>query len=163
LALIDKYGDVRAIDRSMDIAWTHAQLERRQFRIEPEDGKRFQQLAGHILYPSPHLRAPAERLRENRQGQSGLWAYGISGDLPICVVTIGDVRDIGLVRQALVAHNYLRGRGLKFDLLVLNEEAGSYGQPLMEQLKTMIAAHAQYTGMDQPGGIFLRPADQIRK
>ena len=46
------------------------------------DTQLFGRLASNILYANPALRAPASVIARNRSGQSGLWAYGISGDLP---------------------------------------------------------------------------------
>jgi cyclic beta-1,2-glucan synthetase len=161
LRLMGKYSDPHAIDRAMDFAWASAQLELRLLRIQPDEARRFQQLASHLLFPNPLLRPPAERIEENRKGQAGLWPYGISGDLPMALVTIGEARDISLVRQMLQAHTYWRMHGLTADLVILNEEAGGYEQPLRERLEGLIQAHSTYTGKDQPGGIFLRSADQI--
>ncbi|MCJ7513104.1 MAG: hypothetical protein MUO23_09060, partial [Anaerolineales bacterium] len=162
LQLMVKYGDPQAIERAMDVAWASAQLELRLLRIQPDDARRFQKLASHLLYPGPTFRASAERFEErNRKGQAGLWAYGISGDLPIVLITIGDVHDIPLVRQMLQAHAYWRSQGLKADLVILNEEAGGYDQPLHERLDTLIRVHAPEAEVDQPGGVYLRSADQI--
>jgi cyclic beta-1,2-glucan synthetase len=161
LRLMGKYSDPHAIDRAMDFASASAQLELRLLRIQPDEARRFQQLASHLLFPNPLLRPPAERIEENRKGQAGLWPYGISGDLPIALVTIGEARDISLVRQMLQAHTYWRMHGLTADLVILNEEAGGYEQPLRERLEGLIQAYSTYTGKDQPGGIFLRSADQI--
>ncbi|HET6454097.1 MAG TPA: glucoamylase family protein, partial [Armatimonadota bacterium] len=161
LTLMGKYSDLHAIDRAMDFASASAQLELRLLRIQPDEARRFQQLASHLLFPNPLLRPPAERIEENRKGQAGLWPYGISGDLPIALITIGEAQDISLVRQMLQAHTYWRMHGLTADLLILNEEASGYEQPLRERLEGLIQAHSTYTGKDQPGGIFLRSADQI--
>ena len=162
LQLVDKYGDPQVIERAMDLAWASAQLELRVLRIQPDDARRYQKLAGQLLYPSAAFRPGAERSEErNRKGQSGLWAYGISGDLPIVLVTIGEVRDVQLVRQVLQAHTYWRTHGLMADLLILNEESSSYEQPLRERLESLIRLHAMYTGVDKPGGVFLRSGDQI--
>ena len=60
LGMMDKYGDIHAIDRAMDIAWASAQLELRLLRIEPDEARRFQQLAGHMLFPNPLPRSLAE-------------------------------------------------------------------------------------------------------
>ena len=114
-----------------------------------------------MLYPNDRLRPPPERLRRNQRGQSFLWAYGISGDLPLLVVSVVDPNDLGVVREVLLAHAYWRTRGLKVDLVILNEEAGSYAQPLQSKLAKLVQAHSLGTGLDRPGGIFLRSADQL--
>ena len=161
LGLMSKYGDPHAIDRAMDFAWAAAQLELRLLHIQPDAARWFQQLASHVLFPGPLLRSPAERLRENRTGQAGLWAHGISGDLPIALVVIGEARDLPLVRQVLQAHTYWRMHGLVADLIILNEEAGGYTQPLREQLERLIQSHATTTGVERPGGVFLRSAELL--
>ena len=161
LSMMSKYGDPHAIDRAMDFAWASAQLELRLLRIQPDDARRFQQLASHLLFPNLLLRSPSERIAENRKGQAGLWAYGISGDLPIALVAIGEPQDLSLVRQMLQAHTYWRMHGLTTDLVILNEEAHGYERPLHEQLERMIQSHSSYTGVDRPGGIFLRSANMI--
>ena len=161
LGLMDKYGDPHAIDRAMDFAWASAQLELRQLRIQPDEARRFQEIASHLLYPNALLRPPAERIEENRRGQARLWRYGISGDLPICLVSIGEARDIGLVRQMLQAHSYWRMHGLKADLVILDEEASGYERPLHDQLESLIRANAASTATDQAGTVFLRSTDKI--
>ena len=161
LRLMEAYNSSHAIDRAMDSAWVSAQLELRLLRIQPDEARRFQQLASRLLYPDPLLRPPAERIEENRKGQSGLWAYGISGDLPIALVTIGEARDVSLVRQMLEAHTYWRRHGLMADLVILNEEASGYERPLRERLQRLIQTHSMQTGIDRPGGVFLRSADLL--
>jgi len=63
------------------------------------------------------LRPPPSRLAKNRLGQSALWGYGISGDLPMVTVTVGDERGIPLIRDLVLAHTYLRLRGFQTDLI----------------------------------------------
>jgi cyclic beta-1,2-glucan synthetase len=163
LSLVSKYSDPLAVERAMDFTWAATQLELRSLRIQPDDARHFQKLANHLLYVNPLLRPSTERLEENRKGQAGLWPYGISGDLPIATVTINEPSDLGLIRQMLQAHSYWRKHGLWVDLVILNEEAGGYERPLKEELENLIRAFAIYTGIDQPGGIFLRHAEQIPK
>jgi len=161
LLLMDKYSDPHATERAMDFAWSSSQHELQMLRIQPDEARRFQQLASHLLFPNRLLRAPAERLEENRKGQAGLWPYAISGDLPIALVTVGEARELGLVRQLLQAHTYWRRHGLSTDLVILNEEGGSYERPLQERLEQLIQNHALSAASDRPGGIFLKSAAQI--
>ena len=161
LLLMDKYRDPHATERAMDFAWHSAQQQLQVLHIQPDEARRFQQLANHLLFVNPLLRAADERLAENRKGQSGLWPYGISGDLPIALVTIGEARDISLVRQMLQAHTYWRMHGLSTDLVILNEEAGSYERPLQERLEQLIQTHSLSAATDRAGTIFLKSAAQI--
>jgi len=161
MRLIGKYRDIESCNRTFELAWSHAQLEYRYLDIQGHAAFRFDELAGHLLYPNIQLRAPVERLRRNVLGQSSLWAYGISGDLPIAAVSVADSQGLALAREMLVAHTYWRLRGFKADLVILNREPASYDQPLHEQLKRLVEAHSLHTGIDKPGGVFLRKADQI--
>ncbi|MCX5876962.1 MAG: glycosyl transferase, partial [Deltaproteobacteria bacterium] len=161
LLLMDKYSEPQEINRAMDFAWVSSQQQLQMLQIQPDEARRFQQLASHLLFPNLLLRATGEYLAENRKGQAGLWPYGISGDLPIALVTIGEARDISLVRQMLQAYTYWRMHGLSVDLVILNEEPGSYERPLQERLERLIQANSLMNGTDQPGGIFLHNAALI--
>ena len=145
----------------MDFAWGLAQQELQMLHMLPDEARRFQQLASHLLFPNPLLRPTAERLAENRKGQAGLWPYGISGDVPIAMVTISEARDIGLVSQMLLAHTYWRLHGLTVDLVILNEEEFGYEQPLRERLENLVRMRSMSADTDVQGGIFLRSAAQI--
>ncbi len=163
MLLMNKYGDYHATERAMDFAWGSAQQQLQMLHIQPDEARRFQQLASHLLFPNNLLRATGERLVENNKGQASLWAYGISGDLPIALVSIGDERDISLIRQMLQAYIYWRLRGFSSDLVILNEEAGGYDQPLQERLERLIQTHSLFNGTNQPGGIFLKKTSQIKE
>jgi len=95
--LIAKYRELSSSNRAIELAWTYAQLEMRHLRVHQEEVQLFQMLASRILYPHSQLRPSESRLKSNRLGQSHLWGYGISGDLPIVVVSVGDVYDVDLV------------------------------------------------------------------
>lgn len=161
LNLMEKYTDPSTIERAFELSWASTQLQLRMLRIHPDEARRFQKLAGFLLYPSPLLRPPGERLRENQKGQAGLWPYGISGDHPIVLVSIGDAQDLEIVRQLLQARVYWRQHGLVSDLVILNEESTSYEQPLKERLDRLIQAFSAYDRPDSAGRIFLLNTDHV--
>ncbi len=161
LGLIEKYHDRRLADRVFDLAWTHSQVVMRQLNATEADAQLYGQLANSVLYANPSLRADPGDLIKNRRGQSGLWGYAISGDLPIVLLQIGDPANIDLVRQLVQAHAYWRSKGLAVDLVIWNEDHAGYRQLLHEQIMGLIAAGLEAHVMDRPGGIFVRPIDQI--
>jgi cyclic beta-1,2-glucan synthetase len=153
---VHKYTRLETVARAFEMAWTRAQLVFRFLGIRPGDAHRYQELASQLLYPNPRLRPSPDRLARNRLGQQALWAHGISGDLPIVLVTIAEARNMPLVRDVLLAHAYWRLRGFKADLVILDQEGTTYDAPLRHQLQRQIEAHASDAGMDRPGGVFLR-------
>ena len=108
LDLAEKYHDVTTFERVATLAWTQAQVQQHHLGIGPDEAHLFQTIGGSILYVDRALRAPADVLARRVEGVSALWAHGISGDLPIVLVAIDEVDDIGIVRQLLRAHQYWR-------------------------------------------------------
>ena len=161
LSLAGKYQDRHLADRVFEVAWTHSQVVLRQINATEADAQLYARLARSIIYANSSLRADAGVLSKNRRGQSGLWGYAISGDLPIVLLQIGDLENIDLVRQLVQAHAYWRLKGLSVDLVIWNEDRAGYRQLLHEQIMGLIAAGVEAHVMDRPGGIFVRPAEQI--
>ncbi len=161
LSLVEKYQDRRLADRVFDLAWTHSQVLLRQINATQADAQLYCRLAGSIIYANGLLRADPSVLIKNRRGQSGLWGYAISGDLPIVLLQIEDSANIELVRQLVQAHAYWRLKGLAVDLVIWNEDHAGYRQLLHDQIMGLIASGIEANATDRPGGIFVRAADQI--
>jgi cellobiose phosphorylase len=161
LSLVGKYQDRRLADRVFDLAWSHSQVVLRQLNATEADAQLYGHLASSVIYANSSLRADASILNKNHRGQSGLWGYSISGDLPIVLLQIGDPANIDLVRQLVQAHAYWRLKGLAVDLVIWNEDHSGYRQLLHEQIMGLIAAGLEANVTDRPGGIFVRPGDQI--
>jgi cyclic beta-1,2-glucan synthetase len=161
LNLIEKYQDKQFANRVFELAWTHSQVVLRQINANESDAQLYSRLASSIVYANSSLRADAKILGKNHRGQSGLWGYSISGDLPIVLLQIEDPANINIVRQLVQAHAYWRLKGLAVDLVIWNEDRAGYRQLLQEQIIGLIAAGIEANTIDRPGGIFVRSADQI--
>ena len=157
LGLVEKYHDRHLADRVFELAWTHSQVVLRQLDATEADTQLYGRLASSILYANPLLRAPGSVIARNRRGQSGLWGYGISGDLPIVLLRDRRRRRRSqLVRQLVQAHAYWRVKGLTVDLVIWNEDQSGYRQVLQDQIMGVIASRAEANLLDQPGR-HLRP------
>jgi cellobiose phosphorylase len=161
LGLVDKYQDRRLSNRVFELAWTYSQVVLRQINASEADAQLYGRLASSIIYANSSLRAETNILNKNRRGQSGLWGYSISGDLPIVLLKIEDPANINLVRQLVQAHAYWRLKGLAVDLVIWNEDHAGYRQLLNDQIMGLIAAGMEANIIDRPGGVFVRLADQI--
>ncbi len=156
LTLADHYRETAAVARAFELAWAHTQVEHRSRNWSAQDAHLFQRLASHVLYASPSLRAEPAVLAENRKGQPGLWAYGISGDKPIVLAFIADFDEVALAGQLLIAHTYLRLKGLELDLVILGGPATGELDDLHLHLLDLARGSDARGLIDKPGGVYVR-------
>ena len=159
--LVEKYHDHRLAERVFDLAWTDHQVVLHQFRISEADTQLFEQIAGSVVYANPRYRAHAGLIARNRKGQSGLWGFGISGDLPIVLLRIGDLAGLDMVRQMIQAHAFWRHKGLRVDLVVWAEAYSGYRQPMLDAIVGAVHSSSEAKLLDQPGGIFVQSIDKV--
>ncbi len=157
LNLINKYQDKHHQDRVYELAWTHSQVVLRQINASESDAQLYGRLASSILFINSAFRAEPSILISNHRGQSGLWGYAISGDLPIVLLKIEEQANMQMVRQLVQAHAYWRLKGLAVDLVIWNEEHNIYRHDFQNEIEALIP----FEYKDRPGGIFVRASDQI--
>jgi cyclic beta-1,2-glucan synthetase len=158
LALVRKYRDGSAAARAFSMAFTHVHITLQQLGLSDEQAILFDRLASRVFGFDESCISPAD-LAVNSLGQSNLWGYGISGDLPIVLVRITEVAAIQLVRQLLQAQEYWRVKGLRADLVILNEHPAEYLDETQEFL-TSTLQEPRYAGWaNVSGGTFLLRRD----
>lgn len=161
LALVSKYQNRNFADRVFELAATHAGVTLRQINANEADARLYRRLASMVLYAQGTLRADPALLIQNRRGQSGLWGYAISGDLPIVLLKIASSAHIELARQMIQCHAYWRLKGLEVDLVIWNEDHVGYRQNLQDQILALISSRSEGQQSERPGGIFVRSGEQI--
>jgi cyclic beta-1,2-glucan synthetase len=169
LALVDKYREPTIFERTTNLAWTQAQVQLRHLGIDADEAHLFQRLGTRVLYSDPTMRAAVDVLQSNRRGPSGLWKHGISGDLPIATAFVEHEEDLDMARQLVRAHEYWRMKGLAVDVVIINEEATSYGEGLQAALEGLLrtrtpspvqASHSARGGVLLLRGMQLAPGDR---
>ena len=90
LDLVTRYQSRQAINQAFHEARIQSEKELIELGLNANSVEHIQQLLSALLYPANPLRAAPEIMAKNTKGQSGLWAYGISGDYPILLVHILD-------------------------------------------------------------------------
>ena len=161
LALAQRYHEPSAAARTFSLAYAHAQSGLRHLGISSEQALLFERLASRVLYADSSLRASPELLTANTLGQDGLWAHGISGDLPILLVRVVEEDDVPLVRQVLQAQEYWRLKGLPADVVILNEHPVSYFDEMHAQLTALLDNGPWRTWKHRPGGAYLLRGDRM--
>jgi cyclic beta-1,2-glucan synthetase len=158
-ALAAKYRDAAIFDREATLAWTRSRVELRHMNIRLHEAYVFQRLAGRVMYPGVNLRPPTRILAQNRKSQSGLWAYGIGGDLPIVLVRISDARGIDFIGRLFRAYSYWKLKRFPIDLVVLNEHSASYLQTLQDEIQALARKSGLHQLIEKHDGVHLLRAD----
>ncbi|MGD2123745.1 MAG: glucoamylase family protein, partial [Gemmatimonadota bacterium] len=164
LRATQKYRQPTTFERESSMAWTQAQVQLHHLRTTQDEAHLFQRLANRLLYADPTLRAAPQVLARNRIGPTGLWAYGISGDLPIALVRIETDEEFAIVRQLVRAHEYWHLKGISADLVILNAKGTSYAQDLQESIEAMVRASRSAAGHDmhrEHGGVYVLRDDLL--
>ena len=161
LQIANRYRDANQINRAFEVAWSQASIELRNEQAYGRHGPVFQRLANALMLNVEKLRAKPDVIGRNRLGQSGLWRFGISGDLPIALVKITEQNQTKIIEELLQAHHYLRNRGFQFDLVILNEHSGGYLQSAQDEIEFLIRSSFSAPLIDKKGGIFTRNLTQL--
>jgi cyclic beta-1,2-glucan synthetase len=138
ISIIDRLSTDHQVERTFQLSWTHSQIELRHLHLTAADAMMFQTLAGRALYAAPLGHDQKKSIALNTKGQSGLWAHGISGDVPIVLVRIENAADLPFVVKLILGVEYLCRKGLQIDLVILNESAGGYQQELQAALRRAV-------------------------
>ncbi len=153
LEAAEKHRQPETFERESSLAWMYAQVQLHHLRITQDEAHLFQRLANRMLFNDHTLRTTSKELAANRRGASGLWAYGISGDLPIAVVRVEREEERDVARHLLRAHEYWRLKGIASDLVILNARGASYVQDFQEAFETEVRASRSALGTERNGAL----------
>ncbi len=157
--LAERYDHPDASQRAFELASTYGLVELGHLGLSGEETLNAQEIASRLLYSDPVYGSPPAVRQRNVRAQSGLWAYGISGDLPILLFRTARMEELDAFRLLLKMHAFWRRRGLEVDIVVLNDHPPSYADSLQEALTQAVEASPQRGLLGQRGGIFLRRSD----
>jgi cellobiose phosphorylase len=161
LAVLEKYCDRHFIERAFEMAWFQSQEVLRYLGADETDAQTYGRLANSVIYANSLRRAAPGVITRNHLGQSGLWRFAISGDLPIILLRISDLNRINLLKHALQAHAYWRMKGLASDLVIINEDFSGYRAVLHDRIIGLINTGSEANSIDKPGGVFVRRAEEL--
>lgn len=156
------YSVQENIRREFSISRAKAEEEARYLSMNSQDLRTIQKLLPYIMCHNPMRSMYLSELAKIEYKQSDFWKYGISGDLPIILVLIKSVNDVYVVKEMLKCHEYLRARGIKTDLVILDYEKNVYEQYVKEQIVQEILNMQIGYLQNISGGIYLLNVNEIQ-
>ncbi|WP_446897778.1 GH36-type glycosyl hydrolase domain-containing protein [Clostridium sp. LBM24168] len=157
-----KYRNMDNVDREFQMSTNAAYMQMKYLGLKASRINIYQKMASRILFINENMKKRSGYIVNMQKYQSTLWAYGISGDLPIVFLIIRGEKDISLVRQILNAHEYFGIKGLKTDLVVLNLEDNSYLQSFQNQIRELVDSSNLRNKQGQSGGVFIYNSENMK-
>jgi cyclic beta-1,2-glucan synthetase len=162
--IADKLNNPDAFERASMLTWTYVRAGLHFVGVSESEARQFQALATHLLFANPQLRASDQVLRRNRRSTSGLWRFGVSGDLPIVLVRCQEDEDGDFAAQLIRAKTYWEAKNLSVDVVFLNDRPHSYLQALQHRLEDLVRLSRALSRPDparERGQAFVLRADQL--
>ncbi|MDD4494326.1 MAG: glucoamylase family protein, partial [Eubacteriales bacterium] len=150
-----------AIEDVFKLALFDSELEMQYLGLSAKQVNSIQDLIGSIYYPSRLMRGPLDAIERNRLGQSALWKFGISGDIPIILFRINDEQQLDSLKDAISSYEYMRKNNVKADFVILNEEREDYYQSLNQRINDIINNRKIYYPHSREARIFLIKARNL--
>ncbi|WP_248737628.1 GH36-type glycosyl hydrolase domain-containing protein [Neobacillus rhizosphaerae] len=140
LDTMNQLREPQQVANTFHLAWVRSQIDLRHLHLTAKQATEAHLLAGRLLYTPPLSDVRREAIAQNTLGQSALWSHGISGDVPIVMVTVSNLADLPFVILLARQHQYLCTQGLEIDLVVLDVTVGGYQDQLMNRLRDQLAS-----------------------
>ena len=161
LEVTEMFSTPHIIPRAFELAWADARVELKHLGVSAAQSHRFQRFLSAVLFPQASLRGTPDKSTFRGRGRGGLWAHGLTSDLPVVVVRV-DHPDFGeLLHEVLLAHEFWRLNGVTVDVVILNEEPPGYMQPQQEAIMSAVRSSVAASHVDQRGGVFVRRAREL--
>jgi len=136
-------------------ALTSSRLEMKYLNINSQQLNAIQSLVGPLFYPTRAYRDQQDKIIRNVRGQSSLWRFGISGDYPVILLRVKDKGDLPVIRDALLAYEFLHLQTVHVDLVIVNEEDQDYSQSLQQAIMELTGTTKVYNSTKQKPSLFI--------
>lgn len=150
------------VEQEFNISRAKAEEEARYLNLDKYDLQVVSKILPYVMYQNPMRSLYMDKLPKAHYKQSDLWKYAISGDIPIILVKVQNANDAVVVKELLKVHEYLRARGIKTDLVILDYEKNVYEQYVKEQIIQEILNMQIGFLQNVSGGIFLLNSNETQ-
>jgi cyclic beta-1,2-glucan synthetase len=138
LDTIAHFQSEERISWSMSQARVHSEYGLQQANLGPDDARTAMEVLARVFWPETPFGEKLSALKNCTESQQSLWRYGISGDHPIVIMSLGKSEQLTSAAQLLRCHTYWNLRGIAIDLVFLDETSLSYSQPVRDRLRNLI-------------------------
>ncbi len=151
--VIDKYRQTSHVQRASLMSATLTGIRLRALRISADSFATIQTLTTALVLSLTRSQSRATSVSGAPTpvcDQRLLWRFGISGDRPLILVSIGVPQGLGLLRSLVQALSLWSWGGIGCDLVVVNTEPASYLMALQREIAALRERYLSGSGEKSP-------------
>ena len=132
----------------------------RYLNLEPTKAEIYNNILKEVLFNKKDL-GENEEFWNEPLNQSLLWKYSISGDLPIILVHIDNIKDAGIISEVIKFMDYVKNRKIDLDIVVIINEKIKENGPVYTYVRQRLdrAVYMDYT----KGNIYVLNLNSLSK
>ena len=100
-------------------------------------------------------------LARNTLSQSGLWRFGISGDIEILLMEIDSLQRSGFAKEMLRAFEYFKVHGLQLDMVFINDAPKSESEGLRHFIQSIASTEHLWVEHSDAGRVYVLDGSDI--
>ncbi|MGN1013119.1 MAG: glucoamylase family protein [Clostridia bacterium] len=132
----------------------------RYLNLEPTKAEIYNNILKDVLFNKKNL-TDNEAYWNESLNQSLLWKYSISGDLPIILVFIDNIKNAGIITEVIKFMDYVKNRKIDLDIVVIIDEKIKENGPVYTYVRQRLdrAVYMDYT----KGNIYILNLNSLTK
>ena len=155
LEQIEKFRNEENIKRTFELSRARVEAENRYLGLTGKEIEVYQRMLSYLIFAGPISKFKIETNMNEKYSVYDLWKYGISGDIPILLIKVGNINDITVVEDVIKAYEYYRLKNIYIDLVIINEEESSYENYVKDEIEKILFNRDIAFMQNQNAGIFI--------
>ena len=161
IQIAELYNDPVDIDHAFETASVFNNMRTSMSLLKGSQMRLYNSISKYFLQTATLGNDRQQALAHNRLSQSGLWRFGISGDLAILLMEIDSVNFSGHAKEILRAYEYYKIHGLILDIVFINDEQGENREGLNHFIRNLANTEHLWASHEVAGHVYVLNGNEI--
>jgi len=126
------------LDEQISFADQKENILAKYLKLKQGKAEIYNKLVSRTLFGKDNIKA-SDLFWDKKYDQGMLWRFGISGDLPIITVKIGQIEDSAMIKEVINFMDYIKSRKIELDVVLLVDEEMYSGEPIKNRIQEVLS------------------------
>ena len=162
MEIVHTYNDEFSINKAFDMTTVLNNIRTGYANLTAHQKSLYSTMLKYIYQAVPFTDERIFNLRKNKLSQTNLWKFGISGDLPIILVEIDRLEDVGFIKELLQVYEFYKNKALYIDIVIINNEDENKEELVLNYINNLMYQINNLNYFENlPGGVYIIPSSNI--